>query len=187
MIRNLKIVAAALLAFVVLPQWAAVASTEEDPLPSWNDGPAKEAIIEFVQTTTDEASPKFVPKEQRIATFDQDGTLWAEHPIYSQVVYCLYRVPAVVKERPELKDVEPFKTVMSGDREDIAKLSSKDLEKILVATVTGMTVEEFQAQVKEWITTAKHPRFDRPYTELIYQPMLEPWSTCAPTAFGPTS
>ena len=104
----------------------------EDPLPSWNEGPAKQAIFEFVKATTDAASPTFVPPEARVATFDQDGTLWVEHPMYTQVVYCLQRVPAVVEKKPELKNVEPFKTVLSGDREAIAKLSIKDLETILV-------------------------------------------------------
>jgi phosphoglycolate phosphatase-like HAD superfamily hydrolase len=124
-------------------------------------------------TTTDKDSPKFVPREQRIATFDQDGTLWVEHPMYTQVIYCLERVPAVVKEKPELKDKEPFKTVLSGDREVIAKLSLKDLEEVLAATLSGMSVDEFQADVKMWLATAKHPRYQRPYTELTYQPMLE--------------
>ena len=146
---------------------------QTDPLPSWNDGPAKQAIIELVKATTDRASPKFVPPESRIATFDQDGTTWVEHPIYTQVIYCLERVPAVVKAKPELKNVEPFKTVLSGDREAIAKLSMKDLEKILAVTLTGMTVDEFTAEVTKWIATAKHPRWDRLYTELTYQPMLE--------------
>ena len=122
---------------------------QPDPLPSWNDGPAKQAIVEFVQATTDKASPKFVPPEERIATFDQDGTLWVEHPMYTQVIYCLDRVPAVVKAKPELQKVEPFKTVLSGDREAIAKLSMKDLEKILAATLTGMTVDEFQRRGEE--------------------------------------
>jgi phosphoglycolate phosphatase-like HAD superfamily hydrolase len=145
----------------------------QNPLPSWNDGPAKQAILAFVKTTTDPASPKFVPPEARIATFDQDGTLWVEHPLYSQVVYCLKRVPAVVAKRPELKNVEPFKTVLSGNREAMAKLSMQDLEKILAATLSGMTVDEFQAEVKKWLATAKDPRWQRPYTELVYQPMLE--------------
>ena len=96
-------------------------------LPSWNDGPAKQAILDFVRATTDQGSPNFVPPDERIATFDQDGTLWVEHPIYTQVVYCLDRVPAVVKQKPELKNVEPFKTVLSGNREAIAKLSMHDL------------------------------------------------------------
>src|SRR5215467_9416949 len=98
------------------------AYAQTDPLPSWNDGPSKKAIVEFVKTTTDKTSPKFVAPEARIATFDQDGTLWVEQPMYTQVLYCLDRVPAVVKERPELKDKEPFKTVLSGDRDAIAKL-----------------------------------------------------------------
>ena len=92
-----------------------------DPLPSWNDGPAKKAILEFVQATTDQSNPKFVPPEARIATFDQDGTLWVEHPMYTQVLYCLERVPALAAKKPELKKVEPFKTVLSGNREAMAK------------------------------------------------------------------
>ena len=144
-----------------------------DPLPSWNDGPAKSAIIELVKSTTDKASPNFAPHEARIATFDQDGTTWVEHPIYTQVIYCLERVPAVVNEKPELKDIEPFKTVLSGDREAIGKLTLKDLEEIAAATLTGMDVDEFQAHVSQWIATAKHPRWDRLYTDLTYQPMLE--------------
>jgi phosphoglycolate phosphatase-like HAD superfamily hydrolase len=146
---------------------------QTDPLPSWNDGPAKKAIVEFVRATTEQGSPKFVPPAERIATFDQDGTLWVEHPMYTQVMYCLERVPAVVKAKPELKDVEPFKTVLSGNREAIAKLQMKDLEKILVATLTGMSVEQFGAEVKAWLSKAQHSRFKRPYTELTYQPMLE--------------
>ncbi len=145
----------------------------DDPLPSWNDGPAKQAIVAFVKETTDQASPKFVPPEARIATFDQDGTLWVEHPMYTQVIYCLDRVPVVVKAKPELKNVEPFKTVLSGNREAIAKLSMKDLEKILAATLTGMPVDEFEVEVKKWLAQAKHPRWDRPYTELTYLPMQE--------------
>jgi phosphoglycolate phosphatase-like HAD superfamily hydrolase len=152
---------------------ASMRAQAADPLPSWNEGPAKKAIIEFVRITTDKDSAKFVPREQRIATFDQDGTLWVEHPMYTQVIYCLERVPAVVKDKPELKDKEPFKTVLSGDREAIAKLSLKDLEEVLAATLTGMSVDEFQADVKKWLATAKHPRYKRPYTELTYQPMLE--------------
>jgi phosphoserine phosphatase len=144
-----------------------------DALPSWNDGPTKKAILEFVRATTDKASPHYVPPEQRIATFDQDGTLWVEHPMYTQVVYCLERVPVVVKEKPELKNVEPFKTVLSGDWEAIAKLPMKDLEQVLGATLSGMTVDEFNSDVKKWLATAKHPRWKRPYTVLVYQPMLE--------------
>jgi phosphoserine phosphatase len=144
-----------------------------DPLPSWNDGTAKRAIIEFVRVTTDKAGPNYVPPERRVATFDQDGTLWVEQPMYTQVVYCLDRVPALVQQKPALKDVEPFKTVLSGNRDEIARLPWKDLEQIVTAALSGMTVEEFTAEVKKWLATARHPRWDRPYTELIYQPMLE--------------
>ncbi len=145
----------------------------QDPLPSWNDGPAKQAIVDFVKTTTETGGANFVPPEERIATFDQDGTLWVEHPVYSQLMYCLDRVPAIAAAKPELKNVEPFKTVLSGDREAIAKLSMKDLEKIAVATLSGMTTEQFQAEVKKWLATAKDSRWKRPYTELTYEPMQE--------------
>ena len=144
-----------------------------DALPSWNDRPAKQAIIDFVRTTVDRSSPNWVPPEDRIATFDQDGTLWVEQPMYTQVVYCLDRVPEVVAKKPQLKNAEPFKTVLSRNREAMAKLTMRDIEKIAVATLTGMSVEEFAAEARTWLDTARHPRWDRPYTELIYQPMLE--------------
>ena len=149
------------------------AHAQTDPLSSWNDGPTKKAIVEFVQITTDKASPKFVAPEARIATFDQDGTLWVEQPMYTQIIYCLERMPAVVAQKPELKNVEPFKTVLSGNREAIAKLPLQDLLKIVAAAMTGMSVDEFKAEVSKWLATAKHPRWDRPYTELTYQPMQE--------------
>src|SRR5215472_17242386 len=117
--------------FLLLCVIGSTVHAADDPLPSWNDGPAKTAILQFVQATTDRSDPKFVPPEERIATFDQDGTLWVEHPMYTQVVYCLDRVPAVVEKRPELKRVEPSKTVLSGNREAMAKLSMDDLMKIL--------------------------------------------------------
>ena len=153
--------------------FSAVAVAQVDPLPSWNEGAAKHAIVKFVEATTTQGSPKFVPPAERVATFDQDGTLWVEHPMYSQVVYCFDRVPAVVKGKPELANVEPFKTVMSGNREAIAKLSMDDLYKILAATLTGMSVEDFKAEAKKWLDTARDPRWKRPYTELTYVPMQE--------------
>jgi phosphoglycolate phosphatase-like HAD superfamily hydrolase len=152
---------------------AARAQAQVAPLPSWNDGPAKQAILDFVQATTAAASPRFVPPEERIATFDQDGTLWVEHPIYSQVIYCLDRVPAVVKAKPELAKVEPFRTVLSGNRAAIARLPMHDLLTILAATLSGMSVDAFNADVKQWLDTAKDPRWKRPYTDLTYQPMQE--------------
>jgi len=157
----------------LLPGTAAMAQDTGSQLASWNDGPAKQAIIDFVRATTDASSSKFVPPQERIATFDQDGTLWVEHPMYTQVIYCLDRVPAVVAQKPQFKNREPFKTVLSGDREAMAKLSLPELEEILIATLTGMPVEVFEAEAKKWIETAKHPRWGRLYTELTYQPMLE--------------
>jgi phosphoglycolate phosphatase-like HAD superfamily hydrolase len=171
-----RLVISALAAFPVLPPLLTTAVQAQAPagqLASWNDGPAKQAILDFVRATTDRASSNFVPPEDRIAVFDQDGTLWVEHPMYTQVMYCLERVPAVVAKKPELKDVAPFKTVLSGDREAIAKLTLHDLEEILAATLTGISVEEFDAEAKKWLETARHPRWKRPYTELVYQPMLE--------------
>ncbi|MGH8611058.1 MAG: HAD family hydrolase [Gammaproteobacteria bacterium] len=161
------------LALVALLLLVAHANAQTDPLPSWNDGPAKKAIIEFVKQTTDKSSPKFVAPAERVATFDQDGTLWVEHPMYSQVMYCLDRVPAVVKAKPELANVEPFKTVLSGNREAIAKLPQDDLFKILAATLSGMSVDQFNAEATKWISEAKDPRWKRPYTELTYLPMQE--------------
>jgi phosphoglycolate phosphatase-like HAD superfamily hydrolase len=150
----------------------AVAAAEE-PLPSWNEGPAKKAIVDFVAATTVQRSPHFVPAAERVAAFDQDGTLWVEKPMYTQVIYCLDHVAPLVKERPELKDKEPFKTVLSGDRDAIAKLSMKELEEIIIATLSGMSVDDFRAEVKKWLATAIHPRWNRSYTELTYQPMQE--------------
>jgi phosphoglycolate phosphatase-like HAD superfamily hydrolase len=144
-----------------------------DPLPSWNEGTTKQAILEFVHAATDKAGPKYVPPEDRIATFDLDGTLWVEHPMYTQVVYCLDRVKAIVRHRPHLKDLAPFKTVLSGNHEAIAKLAWNDIDKIVEAAISGMTVEAFRAEVSQWLATARHPRFKRPYTDLAYQPMIE--------------
>jgi phosphoglycolate phosphatase-like HAD superfamily hydrolase len=167
----------ALLPALSLPLLPASAPAQTAPsgggLPSWNDGPAKQAIVDFVRATVDRSSPSYVSPEERIAVFDQDGTLWVEHPMYTQVVYCLERVPAVVAKKPELKNAEPFKTVLSGNREAMAKLTMKDLEKILVATLTGMTTEEFNAEARKWIETARDHRWKRPYTELVYHPMIE--------------
>jgi phosphoglycolate phosphatase-like HAD superfamily hydrolase len=168
--RRQNLVAVALACVVVFMTTVARA---EDPLPSWNDGPAKQAILEFVKATTETGGAQFVAPEERIATFDQDGTLWVEHPMYTQVMYCLDRVGALVKEKPELRKVEPFKTVLSGDREAIAKLPMAQLEKILAVSLTGMSTEQFQAEVKQWIAEAKDPRWKKAYTELTYQPMQE--------------
>jgi phosphoserine phosphatase len=168
---NLKVVFVSLVAVAL--GFAATAASAQDPLPSWNDGSTKQAIVDFVKTTTTQGGPQFVPPEARVATFDQDGTLWVEHPMYTQVMYCLERVPTLVKQKPELAKIEPFKTVLSGNREAMAKLSQDDLMKILAATMTGMSVDDFSAEAKKWIAAAKDPRWKRPYTELTYQPMQE--------------
>jgi len=151
----------------------ALSAQAADPLPSWNDGPAKQAILEFVRAITEKSSPKYVEPEDRIATFDQDGTLWVSHPLYTQAMFALDRVRELVPKHPEWKNKEPFKAVIAGDREAIAKFSESDWEVIVAATHAGMTNEAFQEIVKQWLATAKHPRFKRPYTELVYQPMIE--------------
>jgi len=168
--RQPSLIAAVLFSTAVFTGTTARAS---QPLPSWNDGQAKQSIVDFVAKTTQTGSPDFIPQEERIATFDQDGTLWVEKPMYAQLVFCLDRVGALVKQKPELKDVDPFKTVLSANRAAIAKLTTPGLEKILAATLSGMTIEQFQAEVKKWLATAKDPRWKRPFTELTYQPMRE--------------
>src|SRR6266567_1464014 len=171
--RPLNVVVSAMVALYLVLAVCTPAGAQTDPLPSWNDGPAKQAILELVRVTTDKASPKFVEPEARIAVFDQDGTTWVEQPMYTQVMFALHRVGVLAEKDPKLKEVEPFKTVLSGDRAAMAKLTMQDLEKILAVTHTGMTVEVFQTIVQDWIAKAKHPRFQRPFTELVYQPMLE--------------
>lgn len=156
--------------------FAAALAQAQDPLASWNDGPAKQAILEFVKTTTTQSNPQFVLPEARIATFDQDGTLWVEHPMYTQVMYCLERVPELVRAKPELKNKAPFSTVLEllrGERSAMEKLNQNDLEIIGAATLTGMSVEQFDAEVRKWLAEAKDARWKRPYTDLTYQPMQE--------------
>jgi phosphoglycolate phosphatase-like HAD superfamily hydrolase len=152
---------------------AGKAAAQADSLPSWNDGPAKEAILKFTRETTDSSSPNFVAPPERIATFDQDGTLWVEHPMYTQVAYCFDRVPAVVKEKSELANEEPFKTVLSGDREAVAKLTMGDLVKIAAATLSGMDVEAYRDEVATWLKQAHDQRWKRPFTDLAYLPQIE--------------
>jgi phosphoserine phosphatase len=142
-------------------------------LPSWNDGPAKAAIVRFVQAATDATSPDFVPEEDRIATFDQDGTLWVEQPIFTQLVFALDRVAALAPKNPDWKSTEPFKSVLTGDKAALSKFTMKDLESIAAATHAGVTTEAFSEIVASWLAQARDPRWDRPFTELIYQPMLE--------------
>jgi phosphoglycolate phosphatase-like HAD superfamily hydrolase len=144
-----------------------------DPLPSWNEAHAKQVIFDFIRATTDPSSPNFVPPAERIATFDQDGTLWVEHPMYTQVVYGVDRVPTVMRGQPHLANIEPFKTILSGDRAAIGRLSKEDLMKILEVTLSGMSVDDFEADVKKWLVRARDPRWSQPYTKLTYAPMIE--------------
>jgi phosphoglycolate phosphatase-like HAD superfamily hydrolase len=146
---------------------------QTDPLPSWNDGPVKQSIFTFIQTVTDRASPQFVPPEQRIATFDNDGTLWSEQPIYFQLAFALARVKALAPKHPEWKTKQPFKAVLDGDMKALAASGEKGMLELLLATHTGMTTDEFTKIVVDWIGTAQHPRFKRPYTDLVFQPMVE--------------
>ncbi len=143
------------------------------PLPSWNDGPSKDAVLRFVRDTTDKSSPRYVEPADRIATFDQDGTLWTEHPIYGQAAFALARVGEMAPSHPDWKQKEPFKTVLSRDYAAMSKFTEGDWLQILAVTHSGMSNEVFAGLVKDWITTAKAPRFDRLYTDLVYQPMLE--------------
>ncbi|MCC2690994.1 MAG: haloacid dehalogenase [Rhizobiaceae bacterium] len=151
--------------------WAQASST--DPLPSWNDGAAKQAIVDFVGRVTRAGGPDFVPPAERIATFDNDGTLWAEQPTYFQLAFALDRVKALAPQHPEWKETEPFKAVIEGDLKALAPSGEKGLLAIVAATHAGMTTDEFATLVADWLATARHPRFDRPYTDLAYQPMLE--------------
>jgi len=144
-----------------------------DPLPSWNDGATKQSIVDFVNAVTDKSSPDYVPPRQRIATFDNDGTLWSERPVYFQLFFILDRVNALAPKHPEWKTEQPFKAVLEGDREALAAAGKEGLLKLAAATITGMTSAEFKTIVKDWIRTAKHPLLKRSYTDLVFQPMLE--------------
>jgi len=146
---------------------------QADPLPSWNDGAPKKAIFDFIARTTTAGSGDFVAVPERIATFDNDGTLWTEQPIYFQFAFAIDRVKALAPQHPEWKDREPFKSVLAGDMAGIAASGEKGMLEIVAATHAGMTVEDFAKTVEDWIATARHPRFKRPYAELVYQPMLE--------------
>jgi phosphoglycolate phosphatase-like HAD superfamily hydrolase len=149
------------------------ARAQTDPLPSWNNGPAKQAIVAFVKDTTDRHSAKYVEPGDRIATFDQDGTLWTEHPLYAQAMFALSRVGSLVSKHPEWRQQQPFKTVLDGDRETISKFTEADWLQIIAATHAGMSSKVFARLVQQWLAVAKAPRFNRPYTDLVYQPMLE--------------
>jgi len=160
-------------ALVCAMVFTTTAACVADPLPSWNDGKAKRSIIEFVEKVTKQGSPDFVPPAERIATFDNDGTLWAEQPMYFQFLFALDRVKALAPTHPEWKDKEPFASLLKGDLKAALAGGEKAMLEIVMATHAGMTTTDFEQVVKDWLATAKHPNFNRPYTECVYQPMLE--------------
>jgi haloacid dehalogenase-like hydrolase len=164
---------AAVMLFAVALTVHAFANAQTSALPSWNDGSAKQAIVSFVNKVTDKSGPNYVEPEDRIATFDQDGTLWVEHPLYAQAMFALARLHELAPQHPEWKQHEPFKAALANDREAMAKFSESDWAAIVAVTHSGMTNVSFSEIVKRWLAAAKDPRFHRPYTELVYQPMLE--------------
>ncbi|MBY5335468.1 HAD family hydrolase [Rhizobium leguminosarum] len=150
----------------------ASAYAQSDPLPSWNDTGPKQAIVSFVERVSKQGSTDFVPEPERIAVFDNDGTLWVEHPMYTQLAFALDRVKTLAPQHPEWKNVQPFKAVLDGDMKTLAA-SGEGLLELIMVTHAGMTTEDFQKVVTDWLSTARDPRFKRPYTELVYQPMVE--------------
>jgi phosphoglycolate phosphatase-like HAD superfamily hydrolase len=160
-------------AFLSALTFTATVARAADPLPSWNDGPAKQSIITFVEKVTKPGSPDFVPVPERIAVFDNDGTLWSEQPMYFQLFFVFDRIKALAPQHPEWKDKEPFASVLKGDVKSALAGGERALMEMVMATHTGMTTEEFDKTVKDWIATAKHPKTGRLYTEMVYQPMLE--------------
>jgi phosphoserine phosphatase len=171
---TLKRRAAIRAAFVAL--WVCTAASPtaaQSALASWRDGPARTAIIDFVGRVTRAGSPDFVPPAERIAVFDNDGTLWSEQPIYFQLAFALDRVKALAPTHPEWRTTQPFKAVLEGDTTALTAAGKKGIAEIIMATHAGMSTDEFAKAVAEWVATARHPRFGRPYTDLVYQPMLE--------------
>ncbi|HJR77303.1 MAG TPA: HAD family hydrolase [Nitrospiraceae bacterium] len=171
--REIRALFMSLIATLAIALMPGVASSAEDPLPSWNDGAVKTSIVTFVEKVTKEGGPEFVPPAERIATFDNDGTLWAEQPIYFQVQFAFDRVKALAPKHPEWKDKQPFKALLAGDMKTFTAGGAKALAQVLAVSHSGMTTDEFKATIDDWLATAKHSRFKRAYTEVIYQPMME--------------
>ncbi|MBR1231214.1 HAD family phosphatase [Bradyrhizobium sp. AUGA SZCCT0182] len=161
------------LLFVLSAIGAAAAQPSQDPLPSWNDGAVKKSIADFVARVTTQGGADFVPVEQRIATFDNDGTLWCEQPVDFQLAFAFDRIKAMASQHPEWKTTQPFKALLDNDMKAFAATGEKGLLQIMTATHSGMTIDEFRKVVLDWTATARHPGFNRPYTDLVYQPVLE--------------
>lgn len=151
-----------------MPEWMG-----GDPLPSWNEGSSKKAIVDFVARVTTPGSADFVKPAERIAVFDNDGTLWCEQPAYFQLMFAMDRIKAMAGQRPEWNQTEPFKSVLAGDMKGLAAAGEKGLMEIVAATHAGLSTEEFNVIVKDWMKTARHPKYNRPYNQCIYQPMVE--------------
>lgn len=149
------------------------ALAQGNPLPSWRDGKAKQSILDFVASVTREGSPGFVPVPQRVAAFDNDGTLWCEHPMYVQLAFALDQVKAMAPEHPEWKKKQPFKAVLDNDMRALAATGERGLVELIMATHADMSTADFERVVTDWLSKARHPRFKRPYTECVYQPMIE--------------
>ncbi|GMG85120.1 HAD family hydrolase [Paralimibaculum aggregatum] len=161
------------IAFAAALAMGSTALAKDDPLPSWNDGPAKAAVLAFVQAVTTEGTSNFAPVEKRIAVFDNDGTLWAEKPVYVQLLFAVDRVKALAPKHPEWKTNEPFASILKGDLKGALAGGKHAVAEIVAASHAGITTEEFTAVVRDWIATARHPETGRLYTEMVYQPMLE--------------
>jgi phosphoglycolate phosphatase-like HAD superfamily hydrolase len=159
--------------FALIAVCPGVAHAQTDPLPSWNDTAPKKSILAFVEKVTKEGSADFVPMDERIATFDNDGTLWVEQPIYVQLAFAFSRVKQLAPQHPEWKTTQPFKGVLEGDMKAVAASGERGAMQLTMATHTGMTTEQFQQIVTDWLATATHPRFHKPYTQCIYEPMVE--------------
>lgn len=168
-----SILAGLLVSAASVPLASLPALAQGDPLPSWNEGQPKSSILDFVVAVTREGSADFVPAPERIATFDNDGTLWCEQPMYVQLAFALDRVKELSGEHPEWRKKQPFKAVLDNDIAALAKTGEKGLVELVMATHAGMSTAEFEKIASDWIKTARHPKFGRPYTELVYQPMLE--------------
>ncbi|WP_439136171.1 HAD family hydrolase [Pseudomaricurvus sp.] len=170
---HIKQLGTALLVVVCGLSGSAIAQSDTDPLPSWNDGSTKTAITRFVTNATQAGSSGFIPVEKRIATFDNDGTLWAEQPLYFQAIFAIDRVNAMAKDHPEWKDEEPFKSAISGDIPGLMATGMEGLAKIIAVSHADMTADEFSNSVQEWLSSAKHPATGMPFSQMVYQPMLE--------------
>ena len=160
---------------IVLLSWSCSEQTTKtpDPLPSWNSGNTKQAILDYIADVTNPESVNFIPISERIATFDNDGNLWSEQPAYFQLLFAMDRIKALAPDHPEWKTQQPFKAVLEDDMKELANHGTHGILELVMVSHAGTTTEEFESIVKEWLATARHPRFNRPFTDLVYQPMLE--------------